>query len=64
MKFNDLIYTVMDAFGEVIMTCAAQTMIANARLLMTRFAALLALGFPTQMHCKDQAETRRVHCHA
>ncbi len=52
----------MEAFGEEDVTCAAQMMVADARLLMTGFAAMLALGFPTCMHCEDQAEACAPPC--
>ena len=62
MKFNDLVYTMMETFGKVDVTCAAQMLVADARLLIIGFAAMLALGFPTCMHCRDQAEACAPPC--
>ncbi len=52
----------MEALGEVAVTCAAQILVADARLLITGSAAMLALGFSTCMHCEDQAEACAPPC--
>ncbi len=51
-----------EAFGEVDVTCAAQMIVADDRLLLTGFTAMLALGLPTCMHCEDQAEACALPC--